>query len=39
MTRRAMDIHKFTNSKVLFTRLRHNAPLYATLTPVMVHVK
>jgi hypothetical protein len=39
VTRRAMDILKFTNSKVLFTRLRHNAPLYESLTPVMVHVK
>jgi len=33
-----MDIHKFMNSKVLFKHLRHNAGLYSSIKPVMVHV-
>jgi len=33
-----MDIDKFMNSKVLFKHLRHDAGLYPSAEPVMVHV-
>lgn len=38
VTRRAMDYYKFMNSKVLFKHLRHNAELFKSTKPVMVHV-
>lgn len=38
VTRRVMDYYKFMNSKILFKNLRHNAQMFASIKPVMVHV-
>jgi len=38
VTRRAMDIYKFMNSKVLFKHLRHDQPKMDLTKPVMIHV-
>ena len=38
VTRRVMDYYKFMNSKILFKHLRHNAGMFASVKPVMVHV-
>jgi hypothetical protein len=38
VTRRAMDIYKFMNSKVLFKYLRHDQSKMDSTKPVMIHV-
>ncbi len=38
VTRRAMDIHVFMNSKVLFKYLRHSPQEFRSTVPAMIHV-